>query len=293
MLNKPIIEAYGASLLGKSPSTKYSYLAVVKRFLASLPEDLLPEDLVPQHAQAFIQGLQDNPNFNDLSIRAYLSAVRGFLAWWASTGAIAAAVGEVLPTTWRAPRPVPVVATEEEVNKLIAATAGPKWLRFRLVVLLAAQAGLRRAEIANLEWSGVDFDNDPPTISFVGKGNKRRTLPIFTQGLYDALTEWRARAEGLGADSRYLFPQRGNKDKAVAVDSVAKWLAGACYLAAIRHLGPHALRHAFAHSASRRGVTVTAMQAALGHSSLGVTERYLTGMDSVTELSEAFSGRVG
>jgi len=50
-----------------------------------------------------------------------------------------------------------VFHTSEEIDKLLAACPSEAW---KIVVLLGADGGLRRGEMANLKWEDVDFDNN-------------------------------------------------------------------------------------------------------------------------------------
>lgn len=291
---QPIIDDYTDSLLGKSSATIAKYRSVATHFLASLPTDLPLEGITPQHVRGWVRGMQDDPQVGDSTIRLSIASLRSFLNWLAGTDTITREIPDSLPRRWKCPRPQAVIATDEEVAKLAAATADkPDRRHVRLAVLLAAHAGLRRAEIASLKWADVEFFSDPPTISVVGKGNKRRTLPIFTQALYDALRDWKDVQEAKCDDSAFVFPRRTGEEIPISANTVGLWFGIACHMAGIRHLGPHALRHAFAHGSHRRGVSVAHVSAALGHSALQTTAKYLTDMDGVQDLGDAFAGRVG
>lgn len=83
-----------------------------------------------------------------------------------------------------------VFHTREEIDKLLAAFPSDAW---RLVVLLGADAGLRRGEMANLKWEDVDFDNNQLYIAS-NKTEHYSFVPM-TGTLQEALEKARTRAK--------------------------------------------------------------------------------------------------
>lgn len=69
----------------------------------------------------------------------------------------------------RLPRPIRTEAFAEA----LASVSHPA---DRVILLLAFEAGMRRAEIAGLDWSGVDLRGR--TVRLIGKGNKERVIPL-------------------------------------------------------------------------------------------------------------------
>jgi integrase/recombinase XerD len=105
--------------------------------------------------------------------RAYRSDLMAFYTWAAKRGIcsnpVLAVDGIRVPKTL--PRPVP--ATHLQALLQSAPTD------VRVMIALAAFAGLRRAEIAALDATDIDLLSIPPTIAVrAGKGNKDRIVPV-------------------------------------------------------------------------------------------------------------------
>lgn len=131
--------------------------------------------------------------------------------------------------------------------------------RDRLALSLAAFAGLRRAEIANLHADNIDLDRG--MLEITGKGGKVRRVPIHPRLLGD-LAEVKARGgyAFLGADGWSPVTVDG-MGKRLARLLPGKWTA-------------HSLRHAYAGNVYRASKDIRAVQQLLGHSSISTTEQY-------------------
>ncbi|MGV0740320.1 tyrosine-type recombinase/integrase [Mycobacterium syngnathidarum] len=148
-----------------------------------------------------------------------------------------------------APRPAP-----DAVWSAAIAAADP---RVRLMLRLAAEAGLRRAEIARVHRRDLTRGSAGAELLVHGKGGKLRVVPL-GDDLAAAIT---------GADG-YLFP--GTEDGHLSPRWVGKLMAGALP----DHWTAHSLRHRFATRAYRGSRNLRAVQMLLGHSSVATTERY-------------------
>ena len=108
----------------------------------------------------------------------------------------------------KVPRGRVVFHTPEEIDKLLKACPTDTW---RLVVLLGADAGLRRGEIMNLRWADVDFANNQLYIA-PNKTEYYRFVPM-TESLRSAIE----RAK-IGAESEFVvdFGRTRNVDSLTA-----------------------------------------------------------------------------
>lgn len=125
----------------------------------------------------------------------------------------------------------------------------------KFMLLLAAYAGLRRAEIAALHTSNVDSN----WISVTGKGGTTRIVPVHPAlGPYLSLKS-----------TGYYFPGRFAEHR--HPDYVGRRIS--------RLLGPgytaHNLRHWFATSAFKNSRNIRAVQELLGHASVSTTQIYV------------------
>jgi integrase/recombinase XerD len=105
--------------------------------------------------------------------RAYRSDLMAYYTWAAKRGLssnpVLAVDGIRVPKTL--PRPVPASHLQAVLK------SAPRDVR--VMIALAAFAGLRRAEIAALDAADVDLLSEPPTLAVrAGKGNKDRIIPV-------------------------------------------------------------------------------------------------------------------
>lgn len=164
----------------------------------------------------------------------------------------------------RVPPPCPRPASDSAVrNARIRATASQ-----RLMIDLAALAGLRRAEIAGV--CREDLDGD--LLRVTGKGGRTRVIPIPAT----------LAGQLLDCPAGPIFP--GRFGVCVHPDHVGRTVS--------RLLGPgltaHSLRHRFATRAYDGTHDILALQELLGHSSPETTRRYVrVSMDALRATAAA------
>lgn len=192
--------------------------------------------------------------------RSYRAALRSFYGWAHATGQMtsnpAAVLPPVLPTRAQS-KPAPDARISDAL-----ATADD---RVRLMLLLGAQAGLRRAEIATLHTRCLVTSSTGYALRITGKGGHERLVPVS-----GAILE-RVRTSPAG----YVFP--GNDDGHLSPARVGELLSEV--------LGPnltaHSLRHRFATAVYAPTQDLLATQKLLGHASPVTTQRYVQIPDDV------------
>jgi integrase len=188
------------------------------------------------------------------TLRSWRSALRGFYSWAHGTGRVQVDPSRALPAVKQSdpcPRPAP-----EDAYRLALARADD---RVRLMLRLAADLGLRRAEVARSHSDWLERDLTGWTLRVLGKGGKVRRLPL-TDGLAAAI-----RRRGPG----YLFP--GQVDGHVSADWTGKLVARALPDA----WAMHSLRHRFGTVAYSHDRDLLTVQALLGHASPNTTRLYV------------------
>jgi integrase len=143
-----------------------------------------------------------------------------------------------------------------------------------LVVLLGGEAGLRRGEIAALEWGDVDLKKRQICVqravwkghTEAPKGGRLRYVPL-TQRLTAALQAARHLRSGL------VFAD--HHGKAVNEKIIADHVDHSARAAKLKHRGVHVLRHSFCSHLAMRGAPARAIQELAGHADLRTTQRYM------------------
>jgi integrase/recombinase XerD len=203
-----------------------------------------------------------------------LSAVRGLFKFLLREHAVEGDPTELVQRP-RLPRKLPRVLTYEEVDRLLAAPPEdtPRGIRDSAMIHLMYASGLRVSELCALRLG--DLDRRVGTVAPLGKGGKRRLVPVGQVAL-DRIDRYlevvRAHAKGSGTDPHLFLSPRGKRFTRQGLWKLLKAYARACGITT--PISPHKLRHSFATHLLRGGADLRAVQAMLGHADLGTTEIY-------------------
>lgn len=214
-------------------------------------------------------------------IALILSGWRGFYAWLGREGHVSSnPVVDVRAP--RQPKPLPKALSVDDAVRFaeFTAEAADPWLEARdaAMVELLYGCGLRVGELVGLDVQAsaqargwVDLDAGEAHV--LGKGSKRRTVPVGTKAL-EALRHWLAvRASGPHVEQPALFPGRqGARLSGPAVWQRLKQRSLRAGLATPVH--PHMLRHSFASHVLQSSGDLRAVQELLGHANIGTTQVY-------------------
>lgn len=207
------------------------------------------------------------------SLRRRISTLRTFFRYLEEEGHAKSELLEGLATP-RIGRRLPRTASEEELLSLLR-TPDPetlRGLRDRALLSLTYAAGLRASEVVALQIGDIDFDKG--TVTPLGKGNKRRVVPVSELTL-EQIREYLTRRKDLPrlCASPVLFA--GPSGKAMTRQAFWKLLDRYARQGGIdRHLHPHLLRHSFASHLVHGGADLRSVQKLLGHQSITTTEIY-------------------
>lgn len=203
-----------------------------------------------------------------------LSAVRGFFKFLVKERAISGDPTELVERP-RLARKLPRVLSYDEVDRLLAAPPEDtaKGLRDSAMIHLMYASGLRVSELCDLKLG--ELDRRVGTVSPLGKGGKRRVVPVGQVALerierYIDLV--RVHNKGATRDSHLFLSPRGKRFTRQGLWKLLRAYARGCGITT--PISPHKLRHSFATHLLRGGADLRAVQAMLGHADLGTTEIY-------------------
>jgi len=207
------------------------------------------------------------------SLRRRLSAIRSFYSYWQQQGKIKQnpAVGVSAP---KRDKPLPKMLTADQLGILLDSvpTQHNAWLvRDKAMFELLYSSGLRVAELASLNCSGLDLVNDE--VRVLGKGNKERVVPVGRKAK-TALQAWLAiRNSEIPQSSQALFVDR--KGQGISIRNIQKRLSKlAADIGLGVHVTPHMLRHSFASHVLESSQDLRAVQKMLGHADISTTQIY-------------------
>ena len=154
------------------------------------------------------------------------------------------------------PRPV----SDEDLVRLLATRM---YSRTRVMLMLAALAGMRVSEIARVK--GEDIDLGRAQIWVTGKGGKRKSIPLHPLLISAAHTMPR---------TGWWFPGEYERTgQCVRSSSVSTIIAGVMRRAGVPGT-PHALRHWFGTGLLASGADLRTVQECLRHASVATTQIY-------------------
>jgi integrase/recombinase XerD len=169
----------------------------------------------------------------------------------------------------RLPRPL----SQNEMIRLIETPdiTSERGRRDRAMLSVAYAAGLRVSELVGLTLGDVDLRRG--VVSVLGKGNKRRLVPLGEVALAHLEAYLAARTEPSRARPDVLFPSpRGGPLTRQGFWKIVGQHARAAGIPA--HVHPHRLRHSFATHLLTGGADLRSVQTLLGHAHVVTTEVY-------------------
>ncbi len=252
--------AYGRDLLQFS-----SWLAEEGR----APE---PRDCQSDDVRRFLRQ-QTEAGASARTIARKLSSIRGFFRYLLDEDIVRDDPTENISRP-KIGRRLPAAASEHELMRLLAApdTTTLRGLRDRAMLSLTYAAGLRVSELTSL--SVGELDRKRGTVSPLGKGEKRRVVPVghLTLGHIEEYLEARQLNE---KQSHSLSLFCGPSGKPLTRQAFWKVVRRYGHAAGVREdLHPHSLRHSFASHLLSGGADLRSVQMLLGHVSIVTTEIY-------------------
>lgn len=246
-----------------APKTQAAYIRSVRQlagYLGRSPDTATVEDL--RNYQLHLVDHGTSP----VSLNAAITGLKFFFEVTVDRAALMAKMQPVY-----VPRTLPVVLSQEEAARLIAAAGS---LKHQTALSVAYGAGLRASEVTSLKVSDVDSQRMTLRIE-QGKGSKDRYAMLSPVLLERLRAWWRvARAQGKMLDGGWLFPGMNPIDP-LSTRQLNRAVHAAAVAARIdKRVSMHTLRHSFATHLLEQKVDIRVIQVLLGHKKLETTALY-------------------
>ena len=275
--NAALLRSYGRYLKLERNFTRNTldaYLRDVEKLLEyAEAEGLEVKDITTQHLHHFAATLHE-VGIAARSQARILSGVRSFFRFLRMDGRIESDPTELLESPLVGQH-LPEVLSTEEVDQLEAAIDLTKWEghRNRAIVEVLFSCGLRVSELTGLKLSNLYIEEE--FLRVEGKGRKERLVPLSPKAIKE-LQLWfddRRHMDIKPGEEDYVFlNRRGSHLTRTMILIIIKRLAEEAGIK--KTISPHTLRHSFATALLEGGADLRAIQAMLGHESIGTTEIY-------------------
>ena len=259
---------------GLSPNTLEAYLHDVGKLMEWCQvRQLQPEGLGLQELQEFSASLHDLGIARSTHARI-LCGVRAFYRFLTLDGYMEQDPSELLESPMK-DKHLPEVLSTDEIDDLERSIDLSKWEghRNRAIIEVLFSCGLRVSELVSLTLSQVYEEEQ--FIRVFGKGRKERLVPISGRAIRE-LHLWytdRSAMKIKPGEEDYVFLNR--RGAHLTRTMILIMIKKQAMLAGIKKtISPHTLRHSFATSLLEGGCSLRAIQAMLGHESIGTTEIY-------------------
>lgn len=257
-----------------SPNTLDAYRRDLQKLTTYLEgEGIVLEDATLDDLRQFAAGLHDI-GIGPRSQCRILSGIRSFYHFLVTDHRIEHDPTELLESPQLGDH-LPEVLTTEEVDRMEAAIDLSKWEghRNRAIIEVLFSCGLRVTELVTLKLSQLYLDEG--YVRVMGKGSKERLVPISPRAVNE-LSLWfddRCHMDVKPGEEDYVFlNRRGKHLTRTMVLIIIKNTAADAGIG--KTVSPHTLRHSFATALLEGGADLRAIQAMLGHESIGTTEIY-------------------
>ena len=189
--------------------------------------------------------------------------------------------------------------TAQEIQRIFSALEAEP-LKWRVLMRLLIDTGIRRGECCGLQWKDIDFQSCTITIRGnlcytpqkgiyldTPKSGKVRTIDVDPE-VINLLHELRME-QASHAISSFVFTQTDSPEP-MHPQSPARYMQKFSKRCGVPGLHPHKLRHTFASIAITNGADVASVSEKLGHSDKAVTLRMYTHADqeSIRRASQIF-----
>ena len=226
----------------------------------------------PSAIRLFLLGIQQR--CKPVSVHGYYGCVCRFFNWLVEEGTL-----KESPMVRMHPPKVPKQLIQpfkpEHIDRLLTLCDNSfLGCRNRAIILTFLDTGLRLSELANIQLADIDFDRE--TIKVMGKGAKERLVRIGKRTQKALLRYILQRNDTLPC--LWLTEERSPL-QARGVQQMVERLGKRAGLTNVR-CSAHTFRHSFGTASLEHGADIREVQSLLGHSTLSMTLRYVSTVNS-------------
>lgn len=270
-------------LAKRSPATVDTYERNVTAFIdwfgRTRTVDEIDRDVIKDYSEFLT-----TKNISDQTYAHYLRELKVYVRYLEAEEYIERAPKVVLPTLrWKIKTHL---VTEADYEKLIATISGKGvWdLRNMSLLSLLYDSGARIGEVLGLDTDDVNLEAGEALVT--GKGDKQRVI-FFSDRTAKYMVQYRRRLEQAYDAESFFVNRDGDR---------MTYNAATCMLDRSKResgvtcdVNPHNFRHTFATRFLRNGGDVVKLKRILGHSTLMVTEQYVSLVtDDIKEAAEEY-----
>ena len=261
----------------------------IEGFLLSCRSRRLSEHTVSSYRSAlkhfsnFVSGNTDITEINHLHVVEFLSrqpvsnktlynyhiSISAFYTWAVREELVDQHIMKRVPRA-NPEKPDIIPYTKKDVVAMLQASRSQRDpLRYRAIILLLLDTGIRADELCNLLIHQTDLKNQ--RINVWGKGAKQRVIPLSSnacQAIWKYLTQ---RPEANMGETTFVTYENKKMNRRRLLDAIQR----IGNRAGVVDVTIHRFRHTFAITYLRNGGDVYTLQRILGHTTLNMVKRYL------------------
>ena len=260
---------------GFSDNTIEAYMRDLDKFLSFLEDEHIdPHSVDLDTFHRFSAAIIDI-GIHPTSLSRILAGVHSFYTFMVLTGELDSDPMELLEFP-KKPQHLPDVLSVAEVDAIESEIdlSLPEGQRNKAIIEVLFSCGLRVSELCTLKLSDLYLDEG--FIRVNGKGSKQRLVPISDKAVKELrlyFIDRNAIDIKPGYEDFVFISKRKKNISRIMVFHFLKELVEKAGIH--KTVSPHTLRHSFATSLLEGGANLRAIQAMLGHESIGTTEIYL------------------
>jgi len=258
-----------------SPSTISSYSQFLGDFVknAAALGITQPKQLTFSHISKLLQKKQET--CSPVSIYAHYRHIKRFCNWLVEEKVLAESpMRHIKPP--RVPHTLIKPFTLEQVKRILALCDESTFLglRNKAIILVFVETAIRLSEMARMQIQEIDFETG--LIKIMGKGSRERVVAIQDK------TKAILRRYLLSRNDRHGCVWVNEERQPLTLSGIGQMIRSLGKQAGLRNVrcSPHTFRHTSATMMLDSGAREFEVQAILGHSTLTMTRRYMSSLNS-------------